>query len=89
MQSFLEESKGKGEEPDLIKRPQHYKLEGAEFESIDVVRAVLGQKGFENHCRGNSLKYLIRADKKNGIEDLKKAKQYLEWEIESREKRND
>lgn len=41
----------------------------------------MGDKGFCDFCRGNALKYLIRADKKGGVEDLRKAKVYLTWEI--------
>ena len=33
-------------------------------------------------CRGNVIKYLMRFDAKNGMEDLKKAKRYLEMLIE-------
>ena len=67
---------------DPVKSPKHYKLEGLNLESIDVIKAVLGADGFKKFCRGNALKYLIRADKKNGTEDLKKARVYLNWEIE-------
>lgn len=69
-------------EHDNINSPRHYMLEGLPCESIDVVRAVLGQEGFRFFCRGNALKYLIRADRKNGVEDLKKAQVYLGWEID-------
>lgn len=70
---------------DNIKSPNHYKLSGLKVESIDVVKAVLGRDGFSAFCHGNVLKYLIRARKKNGVEDLKKAKVYLEWMIENLE----
>ena len=33
-------------------------------------------------CLGNILKYLIRAEKKNKLEDYKKANKYLDWIIE-------
>lgn len=66
---------------DQVNNPKHYQLEGLPCESIDVVRAVLGRDGFMAFCRGNQLKYLIRANKKNGVEDLKKARVYLDWEI--------
>ena len=39
--------------------------------------------GFVAFCLGNVLKYLIRAEKKNGKEDYKKAAKYLEWVIEN------
>lgn len=67
---------------DVIKSPSHYKLDGLDVESINVIKAVLGEDGFKAHCRGCALKYLLRADKKNRIEDLKKARVYLNWEIE-------
>lgn len=69
-------------EQDVIKSPSHYMLDGLNVESIDVIRAVLGIEGFKKHCRGCALKYLLRADKKNRTEDLKKARVYLNWEIE-------
>lgn len=66
-----------------VTKPDHYALEGMDgYEAIDVIKAVLGDR-FGAFCRGNALKYLIRADKKNGIEDLQKAMKYLEWEVEA------
>ena len=37
-------------------------------------------------CEGNIIKYVSRFKDKNGIEDLKKAKHYLEFLIEEVEK---
>ncbi len=68
-------------EGDIINSPSHYKLPGLEVEAIDVVRSVLGPDRFQGFCRGNALKYLIRADRKNGTEDLEKARKYVSWEI--------
>ena len=71
---------------DSVKNPAHYHLEGLEgVESIDILRAVAGQEMFKGFCLCNILKYIIRAEKKNGIEDYRKAKQYLEWLIELEE----
>ena len=70
---------------DKIKSPSHYKLEGLNCETIDVVKARLGKEGFKAFCIGNVLKYVLRAEKKNGLEDYKKSKQYLEWIIECEE----
>lgn len=73
---------------DSVRHPKHYELEGLNgIESIDIIKSVLGKIGFEDFCRGNELKYLIRANKKNGLEDLRKAQVYLGWEIETRGKR--
>ena len=73
---------------DNINSPKHYQLPGLNIEAIDVIKSVLGDDKFEGYCRGNVIKYTLRADAKNGIEDLKKARVYLNWEIESKEKVN-
>lgn len=65
---------------DYIKDPPHY-TQGA-IEPIHFTQS----QGF-NFCLGNVVKYITRAGKKegvSGIEDLEKAKQYLEFEIEFR-----
>jgi hypothetical protein len=73
---------------DSVRHPKHYELDGLEgIESIDIIRSVLGSYKFEGFCRGNVLKYVIRADHKGGLEDLRKAQVYLGWEIDAREKR--
>ena len=66
---------------DNINNPNHYKL-SCGIESIEIIKRVLGTQGFVAFCLGNILKYLIRAEKKNGKEDYKKAVKYLEWIIE-------
>lgn len=72
-------------ETDNVNSPKHYELEGLGIEAIDVIRSVLGSEKFCGYCRGNALKYLIRAEHKNGLEDLKKARVYLSWEIQTQE----
>ena len=71
---------------DNVNSPKHYQMEGLDIEVIDVIRSVLGPEKFEGYCRGNVIKYICRADKKNELEDLKKARVYLSWEIESKER---
>ena len=80
----LQVAKNKDSDNDSVNEPQHYKLDGLGIESIDVIKAVLREDGFKAFCRGNALKYLIRADRKGGVEDLKKAMVYLNWEINGR-----
>lgn len=71
---------------DAINNPKHYIIEGLEpYQGIDVVKSVLGKVGFKSFCIGNALKYIVRAEKKNGLEDYKKAKKYVEWIIEGAE----
>ena len=64
---------------DNVHHPKHY-IKGG-IECIDVIRAVLG-KYFKYYCIGNVIKYVFRAFDKNGNEDLRKAKVYLDWAIE-------
>ena len=66
-------------ENDNVNNPKHYKLEGLEVEAIDVIKATV--KDFNSFCHGNIIKYVLRANKKNGIEDFKKAKKYIEMMI--------
>ena len=66
-------------ENDNINSPNHYKLDGLDVEVIDVIKATV--KDFNSFCHGNIIKYVLRADKKNGIEDFKKVKKYIEMMI--------
>lgn len=62
---------------DMVNHPPHYKQGG--IETIDVIEA--WELGF---CLGNAVKYISRAGKKNAaktLEDLKKARWYLDREI--------
>ena len=64
------------EEHDNVNSPSHYQ---GKVECIDCIEsATSGLNGIEAFCTGNSIKYLYRWKKKNGIEDLKKAKYYID-----------
>ena len=66
------------EKVDIVSHPAHYTMET--IEPKDFIR---DQE--LNFNRGNVIKYTVRAGRKNKnkeVEDLKKAKQYLEFEIE-------
>lgn len=65
---------------DNINNAKHYQICG--FNSIKIIEKILGKEGFVAFCLGNVLKYLIRAEKKNKLENYKKAAKYLEWIIE-------
>lgn len=82
----MENLSGMHEEEDKVNSPSHYKLEGLDIESVDVIKSVLGKEKFIGWVWGNSLKYLLRQEKKNGIEDVKKAMKNLEWLVEMLEK---
>lgn len=60
---------------DMVNSPPHYNKAGVEC--IDAIQAAT-EDGFEYYLQGNILKYLWRYRYKNGIEDLEKAKWYLE-----------
>ncbi|WP_455036843.1 DUF3310 domain-containing protein [Leptotrichia massiliensis] len=66
-------------ENDNVNSPKHYKLEGLDVEAIDIIKATV--KDFNSFCHGNIIKYVLRANKKNGVEDFKKAKKYIEMMI--------
>lgn len=60
---------------EMVKHPKHYTDTVPGIECIQVTQHF-------NFNRGNAIKYIWRAGNKNNeIEDLKKAIQYLEFEI--------
>lgn len=73
---------------DMVNHPEHYKTESG-LETIDVIEAFTkGLEGIEATDTGNVIKYICRWHKKNGLEDLKKAKWYLEHLIKKVEEEN-
>lgn len=66
--------------------PSHYQVGGMQL--LDIWKAKLSLEEFKGLCKGNILKYVIRSDHKNGIEDLKKARVYLNWLIEAEEEKD-
>jgi hypothetical protein len=65
--------------PEAVDHPSHYKAGG--MEAIDVIESF--SLGF---CLGNVAKYVLRAGRKgDAVEDLKKARWYLDREIANRE----
>jgi len=67
---------------DAVNHPAHYGGVDNPYEAIKVIDAW----GL-NFCLGNTVKYISRAGKKGDtLEDLKKARWYLEHEISAQEK---
>ena len=62
---------------DPVNQPAHYTDHPSGVEAITICE-------HENFCRGNALKYLLRAGKKTAdpVEDLRKAAWYIQREIE-------
>lgn len=72
----------KEEEVDVVNQPPHYTEHPSGIECIQVTEHM----GFN---LGNAIKYIWRCDlKKDAIEDLKKAKWYIDREINRRAKHN-
>ena len=62
---------------DMVSHPKHYTQGG--IECIDALKAAtVGKRGIEAVCVANVIKYLWRYEEKNGIEDVRKAKWYIE-----------
>ena len=65
---------------DLIE-PLHYRQ--GEVECIDALKsATVGKSGIEAVCVANVIKYLWRYEAKGGVEDVRKARWYLDRLIE-------
>ena len=63
---------------DNVNHPKHYKSHPSGVECIQITEHM-------SFTVGNAVKYLWRADLKNGVEDLKKAAWYIAREITKRE----
>lgn len=73
-------------EKDIVNNPPHYTQ--SKHECIDIIEEITKQCAtpFSGYLLGNIQKYIWRFMYKNGIEDLKKAKWYLEKLISNEEK---
>ena len=67
---------------DLIKEPPHYTQH--KIEPIDFI--IANKLDF---CTWNVIKYLLRHTKKNGVQDLLKAKQYIDFIINKQLKKTE
>lgn len=64
--------------------PDHYKVGG--IETFEILKAKLSPQELEGFCKGNVIKYITRADHKDKITDIRKAKWYLDKLVEELEK---
>ena len=62
--------------------PSHYQ---GEIETIDYIKDKLTPEQFEGFLTGNIIKYISRYKKKNGLEDIKKSKWYIDRLIKTLE----
>lgn len=68
---------------DVIHGPSHYSWRGF-GDSLGIIKEFVKAQtdSYLSFCEGNVFKYLYRYPKKNGVEDLKKAREYLKRMIE-------
>lgn len=72
---------------DNVNHPSHYKT--GKFECFDVMKEALGDDSVKDFCIVNAFKYIYRHKRKNGIEDIKKAKWYIDKYLELEDNKND
>lgn len=65
---------------DPVNHPNHYCQGG--IECIDAMEAAFGKQTVANFCICNAFKYIFRCKNKNGLEDVKKARWYLDKYLE-------
>ena len=65
---------------DVVDKPEHYNTNLPEgIEVIDIIAAQTAPlSGMQAVAQANVIKYVLRWQKKNGVEDLKKARFYLD-----------
>tara|TARA_R110002096_G_scaffold7815_3_gene33394 strand:+ start:528 stop:779 length:252 start_codon:yes stop_codon:yes gene_type:complete len=66
---------------DMVHTPAHYA--SGDIETIDYIRDCLSPEEMRGYCWGNVIKYTSRWTRKDGIQDLNKAKVYIDWMIEN------
>ena len=76
---------------DNVNNPPHYEMwsrydldeiirEGRGLEVVDIIRARLTEEEFRGWCKGNALKYTLRAGKKDAErQDWLKAAKNIDW----------
>jgi len=69
---------------DVVNSPPHYKTGG--IEAIEGIEASMGPEAYAGYLKGNIMKYMWRYERKGKpVEDLKKARWYLDRLIGLRE----
>ena len=69
------------EEHNAVSHPAHYTQGG--IECIEAIKASMTTLEFQGYLKGNAEKYLWRWRNKGGVEDLRKARVYLDWLIKT------
>jgi hypothetical protein len=72
--NYTELVKQDWKKPDMVNHPPHYQSESG-LEVIDIIDDFVPDPG--SYYLGNIIKYVLRFQKKSGVEDLEKARWYL------------
>lgn len=75
---------------DAVHHPAYYCKGGMECIAV-IAAATCNLTGIEAVCTGNVIKYLWRWKEKNGLQDLMKAREYIDMlirEVKDAERRN-
>lgn len=80
-----QENKEPAKQEDQVNKPNHYNQ--GKIECIDAIEAATTNlNGIEAFCTGNAIKYLWRWKQKNKVQDLEKAKWYIDRLISGQNK---
>lgn len=63
-----------------VNHPSHYNH--GKYEVVDIWKDQLTKEELKGAYKSNILKYLLRADYKNGAEDYRKAQVYMNWLVD-------
>lgn len=67
---------------DPVNHPSHYTQ--GEIECIDAIESALTPEEFGGFCKATALQYIWRERFKGGVQDLEKAKWFIDREIQRR-----
>lgn len=68
------------EKVDAVEHPKHYEVFPDGTEAIELIRKCLTTEEFIGYCKGNYLKYRLRAGKKDDVEqEIAKSEKYNEF----------
>ena len=71
----------------IVTRPEHYRKN--KIDTIEIIKNSMPEEAFKGFLNGNIIKYVCRYRYKNKVEDLRKAKWYLERLIKEESKNAD
>ena len=71
---------------EMNREPEHKQVGGDHYSKMDIQPWEVISRGGLDFFEGNVVKYVMRYRAKNGLEDLKKARHYLDYLIEREQK---